>query len=198
MLEEKENDFSHTFYIISVVPYLVLAFDGVNVPFIPNIYKNTLVGYSWSKSLSLPGERIGYIAITPEADDAKLLFDALTISTRIIGFVNAPSLIQRAVAKCLDCSSDLEGYDTNRKLLYSALCECGFECVKPQGAFYLWLKTPCDDGQFVAKAKEHRILVVPGASFACQGYVRIAYCVSKEQIERSIPEFKALAKELGL
>ena len=161
-------------------------------------YKNTVVGYSYSKSLSLPGERIGYLLIPSEVEDFELVFSAASISNRILGFVNAPSLIQLAVAKCLDERTDIASYDTNRKLLYNGLTALGFDCVYPQGTFYLWMKTPCDDKEFAQLAKKYNILVVPGASFACPGYVRIAYCVGSDTIRGSLPGFEKLAKELGL
>lgn len=198
VLQRKSHEYGHPIYILSDEPYRELAYDGIQVPYIPNYYNNAIVIYSWSKSLSLPGERLGYIAIPKGADDARLLFDAASISNRIIGFVNAPSLIQRAVARCLDCTTDVSAYDENRRLLYTALAEYGFDCTYPQGTFYLWVKTPVPDAQFVAAAKEQRILLVAGSSFACPGYVRIAYCVSKEQIERSLPAFKQLADMFGL
>lgn len=198
VLERKAQEYGHPIYILSDEPYRELAYDGINVPYIPNYYNNAVVVYSWSKSLSLPGERLGYIAIPKKANDAQLLFDAASISNRIIGFVNAPSLMQRAVARCLDCTTDVAAYDANRQLLYKTLTEYGFECTYPQGTFYLWVKTPVADTEFVATAKEQRILLVAGSSFACPGYVRIAYCVSKDQIERSLPAFKQLALRFGL
>lgn len=195
VLEAKQKEFGHAIYILSDEPYRELAYGGVDVPWIPAIYRNTIVGYSWSKSLSLPGERIGYLAIPSEIDDYELVFAAAGIATRILGFVNAPSLIQRAVARCLDESTDIAAYDANRKLLYDGITEAGFECVYPQGAFYLWMKTPCDDKEFCTAAKKHNILVVPGSSFACPGYVRIAYCVGENTIKGSLPGFKKLAEE---
>ncbi len=198
VLNKKAAEYGHPIYVISDEPYRELAYDGIKVPYIPNYYNNAIVVYSWSKSLSLPGERLGYIAIPKCADDAQLLCDAAVISNRIIGFVNAPSLMQRAVARCLDCTTDISAYDANRQLLYKALTDYGFECTYPAGTFYLWVKTPVADAEFVAAAKELRILLVAGSSFACPGYVRIAYCVSKEQIERSLPAFRELAAHFGL
>lgn len=196
VLEEKQKEYGHAIYILSDEPYRELAFDGTEVPWLTKYYRNTIVGYSWSKSLSLPGERIGYLLIPSETDDFKLVYEAACIATRILGFVNAPSLIQRAVAKCLDESTDIAAYDHNRKLLYNGLKDAGFECVYPQGAFYMWMKTPCDDKQFCAAAKKYNILMVPGSSFACPGYVRIAYCVGADTIEGALPGFKKLAEEL--
>ena len=198
VLEEKQKEFGHSIFIVSDEPYRELAYDGADVPWLTSIYRNTVVGYSWSKSLSLPGERIGYLVLPSEMDDFDLIFDAASIANRILGFVNAPSLIQRAVAKCLDASCDIAAYDANRKLLYDGLKTAGFDCAYPQGTFYLWLKTPCDDKEFAAKAKEFNILLVPGSSFACPGYVRLAYCTGRATIEGSLPKFGLLAKALGL
>lgn len=198
VLESKQREYGHPIFILADEPYRELAYDGVEVPWLTGFYQNTIVGYSWSKSLSLPGERIGYLVIPSEIDDFSLIFDAACIANRVLGFVNAPSLMQRAVAKCLDERTDIDAYDSNRKLLYNGLKEAGFECAYPQGAFYMWVKTPCDDKEFCNLAKKYNILVVPGSSFACPGYVRIAYCVSPKTIEGSIPGFVKLAKELGL
>jgi len=198
VLEDKERELGAPVYIISDEPYRELAYDGVTVPFLTKYYRNTIVCYSWSKSLSLPGQRIGYILIPSGIDDYELIFDAAGIATRILGFVNAPSLIQKVVARCLDEKTDVSAYDRNRKLLYNGLKGCGFDPLLPQGAFYMWLKTPGCDKEFAAAAKEHNILLVPGASFACPGYVRIAYCVAEKTIENSLPGFRKLAAELGL
>lgn len=198
VLEKKQKEFGHSIYIIADEPYRELAYDGIEVPWLTKIYRNTIVGYSWSKSLSLPGERIGYLVIPSEIDEYALVFSAAAIANRIMGFVNAPSLIQRAVAKCLEESTDIGAYDSNRKLLYNGLKEAGFECAYPQGTFYMWVKTPCDDKEFCSMAKKHNILIVSGTSFACPGYVRIAYCVSAKTIEGALKGFKALAKELSL
>ena len=199
MLEDKQRELGTSIYIISDEPYRELAYNGAEVPWIPSIYRNTIVGYSWSKSLSLPGERIGYVVIPTEADDGQLIFDAACIANRVIGSVNAPSLMQRVVMRCVDVATDLSGYDANRQLLYNGLTDCGFEAVYPDGAFYLWLKVPGgDDADFVERAKKYNILVVPGASFAGKGYVRIAYCVSADTIKNSMPGFKKLAEEYGL
>ena len=191
-LLEKEKEYGHPIYIVSDEPYRELVYDGKSVPFIPNFYSNTMIVYSWSKSLSLPGERIGYLAISPTANDTELIFNAASISNRIIGFVNAPSLMQRVVESCIDCQPRLEEYDENRKLLYDELTKIGYECTYPQGAFYLWMKTPCDEGTFVDKAKEYNLLLVKGSAFYRAGYVRIAYCVSKETVINSISAFKKL------
>jgi aspartate aminotransferase len=198
-LEAKQREYGSSIYIISDEPYRELAYDGAAVPYVTKFYRNTLVCYSWSKSLSLPGERIGYVVIPREADDAALIFEACSIATRVLGFVNAPSLLQLAVARCLEEKTDLAGYDGNRRALYDGLTALGFTCVFPQGAFYMWVLAPGgDDKAFAAAAKAHNILFVPGTSFACPGYVRLAYCVARETIERSLPGFAKLARELGL
>ena len=198
VLSEKEREYGISIYIVSDEPYRELAYDGVDVPYLTKFYKNTIVCYSWSKSLSLPGERIGYIAVPGEIDDYRLIFDAAGIATRTLGFVNAPSMIQKVVARCLDEKTDISAYDNNRRLLYEGLTDCGFECVFPQGAFYMWVKTPGADAEFVDAAKKHNILFVPGTSFACPGFVRIAYCVARKTIENSMPGFRKLAQEYGL
>ena len=199
ILEEKQKEFGSVIYLISDEPYRELAYDGVTVPFLTKYYANTVVGYSYSKSLSLPGERIGYLAIPDEADGSEELITAATIANRISGAVNAPSLIQKVIAKCVDAECDVAAYDRNRKALYNGLTELGFECVKPQGAFYLFMKSPCpDEKAFCEAGKKYNILMVPGTSFACPGYVRLAYCVSYETITGSLPQFAKLAAEYGL
>ena len=194
VLEEKQKEFGTQIYLIADEPYRELAYDGVEVPYLTKYYRNTIVGYSYSKSLSLPGERIGYLVIPDEVDDFENVICAANVANRILGFVNAPSLMQLAVSKCLDATTDVAAYDANRKLLYNALTEYGFECAKPEGAFYLWVKAKEDDKAFVAKGKEFHILMVPGSAFMCPGYVRIAYCVDHAMIERSLPAFKKLAE----
>ena len=199
IMEDKQKEFGTEIYLISDEPYRELAYDGVEVPYLTKYYANTVVGYSFSKSLSLPGERIGYLVIPSEMPDYTNVFAAASIANRILGFVNAPSLIQRAVAKVIDEQTDIDYYNRNRELLYGSLKEYGFECIKPEGAFYLFVKSPvADEKEFCNKAKAYNILMVPGSSFACPGYVRIAYCVAYETIERSLPSFKKLAEEFGL
>ena len=199
ILEAKQKEFGTVIYMISDEPYRELAYDGVEVPYLTKYYDNTVVGYSYSKSLSLPGERIGYLVIPDEADGSEELISAATIANRTLGCVNAPSLIQKVVAKCVDAKTDLAAYDKNRQALYNGLKECGFECIKPQGAFYLFVKSPvADEKAFCEAGKKYNILMVPGSSFACPGYVRLAYCVSYETIVNSLPEFKKLAAEYGL
>lgn len=199
ILEAKQKEFGTVIYLISDEPYRELAYDGVEVPYLTKYYNNTVVGYSYSKSLSLPGERIGYLVIPDDADGSEELISAATIANRTLGCVNAPSLIQKVVAKCIDAKTDLAAYDKNRQALYNGLKECGFECIKPQGAFYLFVKSPVEDEKaFCEAGKKYNILMVPGSSFACPGYVRLAYCVSYETIVNSLPEFKKLAAEYGL
>lgn len=199
ILEKKQEEFGTTIFMISDEPYRELAYDGVEVPYLTKYYKNTVVGYSYSKSLSLPGERIGYLVIPDELEDSDDVIAAAAIANRIIGSVNAPSLMQKVIAKCVDAEVDVAAYDKNRIALYEGLKECGFECIKPQGAFYLFVKSPiADEKEFCAAGKKYNILMVPGSSFACPGYVRLAYCVSYETIVNSLPEFKKLAEEFGL
>ena len=196
ILREKEAEFCTDIVLISDEPYRELAYDGVEVPYVTKYYDNTVVCYSYSKSLSLPGERIGYLVIPDEMKDAKEVFAAAAIANRVLGSVNAPSLMQRVIKRCIEkgAAVNLKAYDRNRNLLYDSLREYGFECIRPEGAFYLFMKTPiADDKAFCAQAQKYNLLFVPGSSFACPGYVRIAYCVSYEQIERSLPAFRALA-----
>ena len=199
MLEAKQKEYGTSIYLISDEPYRELAFDGAQVPYLPKYYRNTIVGYSWSKSLSLPGERIGYLEIPLRVDDYEVLRSAISICARILGFVNAPSLMQLVVQRCINETCDIAAYDNNRKLLYNGLTELGYTCAKPEGAFYLWLKTPtADEKEFIAEAKKHNILLVPGTSFRCPGYVRIAYCVSPDTIKGSMKGFAELSKLYNL
>ncbi len=196
IMEKKQKEFGTEIYLISDEPYRELVYDGVKVPYPTKYYANTIIGYSYSKSLSLPGERIGYLVIPSEVSDFEDVSSAANVATRILGFVNAPSLMQRVIARCVDAEVNIKPYNDNRELLYNSLLEYGFECAKPQGAFYLFLKSPVEDEKvFVEAAKKHHILMVPGSSFACPGYVRIAYCVSHDTIKNSLPAFKELAKE---
>ncbi len=199
ILEKKQSEYGRTIYLITDEPYRELAYDGASVPWVPNFYRNTIVGYSYSKSLSLPGERIGYLVIPTEADDHDKLFSAAGVATRILGFVNAPSIMQLVIAKCLDASTDIGYYDRNRNTLYEGLTKLGFTCQKPEGAFYLFMKSPIEDEkEFVNMAKKYNILLVPGSTFMCSGFVRIAYCVSYETVTGSLQGFAKLAAELGL
>lgn len=196
ILRKKQKEFGTDIYLISDEPYRELAYDGAEVPYLTKYYENAIIGYSFSKSLSLPGERIGYLVIPDEAADSEDVISAAGTATRILGYVNAPSLMQKAVAKCLDAQADVPYYDRNREDLYNGLKEMGFECIKPQGAFYLFMKSPvADEKVFCEAAKKQHILIVPGSSFACPGYVRIAYCVAHETIINSMPGFKALTEE---
>ena len=199
ILEAKQKEFGTVIYLISDEPYRELAYDGVQVPYLTKYYANTIVGYSYSKSLSLPGERIGYLVIPDELEDSATVITAAAIANRVLGSVNAPSLMQKVIQKCVDAEVDVAAYDRNRLALYNGLKECGFECIKPQGAFYLFVKSPvADEKQFCEAGKKYNILMVPGSSFACPGYVRLAYCVSYETIQNSLPEFEKLAAEYGL
>ena len=201
IMKKKEEEYGTSIVLLSDEPYRELAYGGVEVPYVTKYYHNTVVCYSYSKSLSVPGERIGYLVIPDEVEDSEMLIGAATIANRILGSVNAPSLIQKAIKYCIehDISVDLEAYEKTRNLLYGALTEYGFTCAKPDGAFYLFMKSPVEDEkEFCETAKKHHVLFVPGSSFACPGYVRIAYCVSYEQIERSLSAFKKIAEEYGL
>ena len=199
VMKAKEEEYRTSIVLISDEPYRELAYDGVEVPYVTPFYHNTVVCYSYSKSLSLPGVRIGYLVIPDELEDSKAVIAAATIANRVLGCVNAPSLMQRVILRCIDEKVNVEAYDRNRNLLYNGLTGFGFECIRPEGAFYLFVKSPeADDRAFSEVCKKHRLLVVPGTSFACPGYVRISYCVSYEQIERSLPAFEAVAGEYGL
>ena len=199
ILTRKEKEFGHDIYLVSDEPYRELVYDGNKEDFLTKYYKNTIVGYSFSKSLSLPGERIGYVVVPDEAADAELLLKGLEISNRVLGFVNAPSLQQKAVAACLEEKTDVAFYDENRKMLYEGLTALGFTCIKPEGAFYLWLKSPVENEEaFVEEGKKYNILMVKGSAFGCGGFVRLAYCVSHETVKNSLPAFAKLAAVYGL
>lgn len=196
IMEAKQKEYGTDIYLISDEPYRELVYDGAEVPYLTKYYDNTIVGYSYSKSLSLPGERIGYLVIPDEVTDSEEVQSAANVATRILGFVNAPTLQQKVVAKCLNEKTDISFYNRNREALYEGLKECGFTCIKPEGAFYLFVKSPIEnEKEFCAAAKKYNILMVPGSSFACPGYVRLAYCVAHETIVNSLPKFKELAKE---
>ncbi len=200
IMDAKQKEYGHEIYMVSDEPYRELVYDGCQAPFLTKYYDNTFVTYSFSKSLSIPGERIGYVAVSPGIADCEQVCSALSVANRILGFVNAPSLMQKAVAKAIDATTDVAYYDRNRKLIYDKLISLGFTCAKPQGAFYLFIKSPeAEEKKFVEMAKKHHILLVGGTTFSCPGYVRLAYCVSYEMIERSLPAFEKLAEEtLGL
>ena len=196
LLRKKEKEFGRAVTIIADEPYRELAYDGVFVPYIPNYYDNTVVCYSYSKSLSIPGERIGYILVSPKAHNAADTFAAVCGAGRSMGYVCAPSLLQRVVKECDGEMPDLTAYDKNRKLLYSSLTEMGYSAVYPEGAFYLFVKSlEPDAAAFCERAKKYELLLVPSDSFGVEGYVRIAYCVKHEQIEASLPAFKKLIEE---
>ena len=197
IMKRKEKEYNHEIYLISDEPYRELVYENIEVPYITKYYDNTMIVYSYSKSLSLPGERIGYVVIPNELNESAEMIDAVTISNRIIGCVNAPSLIQRVIPYCLDSKVDIESYKKNRDLLYRIVTENRFECIKPQGAFYLFVKSPIEDEkEFCKIAKKYNLLFVPASSFGCPGYVRIAYCVSYDMIKKSETAFKNLSKEI--
>ncbi len=199
VLEKKQKQYNKVIYLIADEPYRELVYDSIEVPYLMNYYDNSLVCYSYSKSLSLPGERIGYIAVNPKLKDSKNVYLAICGAGRSLGYVCAPSLFQQVVAKCLDAKVNICAYKENRDLLFNNLCDFGFECVKPDGAFYLFVKSPDKDAfSFYEKAKKHEILIVPCDDFGVEGYVRIAYCVDKKRIENSLTAFKNLAKEYNL
>ena len=198
IMNRKQKELGHPIYLISDEPYRELVYDNTQVPYITKYYDNSFVVYSYSKSLSLPGERIGYVVVPTQMEDSSEMIDAVTIANRIIGCVNAPSLIQRAIPYCLEISTDIDAYRKNRDLLCEILKENNFEFVNPEGAFYLFVKTPIeDDKEFCNIAKKYNLLFVPASSFSCPGYVRIAYCVSYDMIMRSKDAFKKLAYEFN-
>lgn len=197
ILSKKEKEFGTDIYLIADEPYRELVYDGAIVPYVTKYYKNTIVGYSYSKSLSLPGERIGYLVMPDELSDFENIVSAAVTANRILGFVNAPSIMQRVVADCINASVDVNIYNKNRETLYNGLTEMGFECIKPEGAFYLFVKSPIqDEAEFCNMAKEHRVLIVPGSSFACPGYIRMAYCVSYDTIVGALPQMKKVMDEV--
>lgn len=196
LLREKQKEYNSNIYIIADEPYRELVYGDVLIPYIPNYYNNTVVCYSYSKSLSLPGERIGYIFIPESVENGDDLYAAVCGAGRALGYVCAPSLLQYTVGECVDLKPDITAYDENRKLLYGALTEYGYKAVRPDGAFYLFVKALEEDANaFCEKAKKYELLLVPGDDFGGKGYVRISYCVSYEQIKNSLPAFKALIDE---
>lgn len=197
ILKEKQKELGTDIYLISDEPYRELVYDNIQVPYLTKYYDNTIVGYSYSKSLSLPGERIGYLVIPNEVSDFENVVSAANVATRILGYVNAPSLFQRVIARCLDDKVNIDFYNKNRELLYSELTSYGYNCIKPEGAFYLFVKSPIEnDIEFCNMAKKYNILIVPGTSFACPGYIRIAYCVAYSTIENALPGFKSLIESI--
>lgn len=196
ILCEREKEYGHPIFLISDEPYREIAYDGIEVPYLTKYYRNTIVCYSYSKSFSLPGERIGYIVVPNEVEDFGRVYGAVAGAARVLTHVNAPSLFQLAVARCAGMPSDISSYEKNGKLLYQGLIEAGFTCLKPQGAFYLFPK--CleeDDYAFCEHAKKFDLLLVPGTDFGCPGYFRAAYCIKTETIEHSLPLFKKLAED---
>ncbi len=197
LLRAKEQEYGTVIYLISDEPYREIVYDGLTVPYVPNYYADTLVCYSYSKSLSLPGERIGYIIVPDEVADSKRVMAAVAGAGRALGFVCAPVLFQRVAALCADVPTDIEAYARNRELLYNGLTEIGYECVRPQGAFYLFVKSPVPDAnEFSECAKRHDVLIVPSDSFGCEGYARVSYCVAEQTIVNSLPAFREILAEL--
>ena len=192
VLKEMEEKYGHPIYLISDEPYRKLSY-GIDIPYIPHFYDDSIIVYSYSKTLSIPGERIGYAALTPSLADCEDIFAGLTASFRYMGYVNAPSLQQKMLLKCVDASVDVSVYEKNRTLLYESLTKIGYECIRPDGAFYLFMKSlEEDDWKFCQEAKKERILMAPGKAFYGPGFVRISYCVPYEVVENSIPAFKRL------
>ena len=199
ILLKKEKEFGKEIYLISDEPYRELVYGDVKENFLTKYYHNTLVGYSFSKSLSLPGERIGYIVVPDEVTEAEEMLSGLEVANRTLGFVNAPSLMQKAVAHLVEEKTNLTFYDKNRKVLYEGLKSLGFTCIKPEGAFYLWVKSPVEkEEEFVRTAKKYNLILVKGSAFGCGGYVRLAYCIAHEKVVRSLDAFAKLAEEYGL
>ena len=199
LLTEAARKAGHPIYLLSDEPYRELLFDGRKPLCAADYYDDTVICYSYSKSLSLPGERVGYLAVSGRAQDPGAVFDAIAGAARACGYINAPSLIQRVVERCLDATADLTVYEENRDLLYRGLRELGYDCVYPDGAFYLFVKCPVPDAvAFSERAKRHELILVPSDDFGVEGYVRIAYCVPRDMIERAMPAFAALAAEYGL
>ena len=194
ILNAKSAELGHPIYLIADEPYREIVFDGIEVPYLPKYYNNTLVCYSWSKSLSLPGERLGYVLVPDEVEEHGLVYAAVAGAGRSLGYVNAPGLFQRVCAMCADMTADITIYETNRNLLYNGLREIGFDVVKPDGTFCIFPKTlEEDDVAFCERAKQFNILIVPGSGFGCPGHARISYCVPTERIERALDAFKKLA-----
>ncbi len=195
ILEKKQTEFGTSIYLIADEPYREIAFNGVEVPYIPKYYKNTIVGYSYAKSLSLPGERVGYLAVNSEIDGFDELLGAMNTANRILGFVNSPSLMQKVIARVQGETADISVYEENKNILCKALKEYGYDVVEPGGTFYMFPKAFIeDDKEFCAVAKEYRLVIVPGSSFGCPGYFRIAFCVDKQTVLNSLASFKKLAE----
>ena len=196
LLREKEKEYGHPIFLIADEPYREVAYNNVLIPYLPKYYDNTLVCYSYSKSFSLPGERIGYIVIPDEIVDFNMISASIGGAARVLTHVNAPALFQKVVARCADMPSDISVYEKNKELLYNGLIEAGFECTNPGGAFYLFPKALEDDEvAFCERAKKYDLLLVPGGDFGCPGYFRASYCIGTETIKKSLPLFKKLAEE---
>ncbi len=194
-LKRCEKKYGHPIYLISDEPYRELVYDGIKPPYLTKYYDNTLVCYSFSKSLSIPGERIGYVLVCPRCEDFTSVYQAVCGAGRSLGFVCAPSLLQKLLPSCLGVTADVSIYDRNRRLLIEKLSKFGFEMIRPDGAFYLFIKSPSGDAtEFCERAKKYEILIVASDDFGIEGYARLSYCVTTEQIERSLPAFEALAK----
>lgn len=199
VLKRKSEEYGKVIYLIADEPYRELVYSGVSVPYLMNYYDNTLVCYSFSKSLSLPGERIGYIAVCPKMEEGKNIYLAVCGAGRSLGYVCAPSLFQQVIKECINAKVNIEAYKKNRDALYDNLTSYGFECVKPDGAFYLFVKSPSADAyEFYERAKKHELLLVPCDDFGVTGYVRIAYCTSYERVIGALPAFRAVAEEYKL
>lgn len=193
LLEKKQNEFGTQIFLIADEPYREIVYDGVEVPFVTKYYKNTLVCYSYSKSLSLPGERIGWVLVPDEAYESKTLYAAVAGAGRALGYVCASSMFQKVLVKCIGQTGDVDAYKANRDLLYDGLTKIGYKCFKPQGAFYMFVKALEDSAEnFCEKAKEEDVLVVPATGFGCPGWVRISYCVDSDMIKRSMPAFERI------
>ena len=196
LLTRKSREIGHPIYIIADEPYRELVYDGVDVPYLPDIYPNTIICYSYSKILSLPGERIGYVCVPDVAEDSAELFTAIAGASRTVGHVCAPSLQQKVIAQCVDVRPNLEAYDRNRTALYDALTSYGYRCVKPDGAFYLFVEAPNGSSKdFSDRAKAHNLLVVPGDDFGCPEFFRLSTCVSHQMVQKSLPVFKMLIEQ---
>lgn len=195
-LRRKQDEYGHPIYLISDEPYREIVYGDTNVAFIPTLFENTLVCYSYSKSLSLPGERIGYVLVPSAAADAAEVYAAVCGAGRALGYVCAPTLFQHVIEKCVDVPCDVAAYQENRDALYAGLTKLGYECVAPQGAFYLWMRALEPDAKaFAEHAKRHELLIVPSDSFGVQGWVRIGYCVDRSVIDGALPAFGALMRE---
>ena len=199
LLERKQREYGHPIYIVADEPYRELVYGGTEVAFLPAMYANTVYCYSFSKSMSLPGERVGFLALSPRAEDHDRVMAAVAGAYRTQGYICVSSLFQRVAAACIGQTADISAYEANRDLIYNGLRELGFQCVHPDGAFYLFVKSPEPDARaFCKRAMEYDLLMVPGDDFECPGYVRLAYCVAKDTLERSLPVFKKLAQSYGL